>query len=84
MAEATLDQVQRMVDALSPIEQVRLLEYLTPRIARAVEASQTTATVAPPSSTDAWTEFFRIGDTIGAADTGTMDSLTVAVLSMRR
>jgi hypothetical protein len=30
MAEGTLDQVQRLVDQLTPLEQVRLLEYLGP------------------------------------------------------
>ncbi len=39
MAETTLDRVRRLVDQLSPREQVHLLEYLTPRIAQAVDAA---------------------------------------------
>jgi hypothetical protein len=83
MASATLDQVQQLVDQLSPLEQAKLLEYLTPRIARALTQQ------APTSATnvqhqDAWAELFRIGDTIAASGTTDVPTLTSAVLSMRR
>jgi hypothetical protein len=40
MAESTLVQVRHLVDELSPLEQVRLLEYLTPRIVHAISSQQ--------------------------------------------
>jgi hypothetical protein len=80
MAQVTLEQVERLVDELRPIEQVHLLQYLTPRIARAVSQSQ----IAPPPLYEAWREFFRIGDTIANGDAPEGETLTQAVISMRR
>ena len=83
MAAATLDQVQQLVDQLSPLEQVKLLEYLSSRIARAVAQQQITA-VARSQYEDAWAELFRLGDAIAASDTNEATTLTRSVLSMRR
>jgi hypothetical protein len=83
MATATLHQVQQLVDQLSPLEQVKLLEYLTPRIARAV-AQQSATSVAHREYQGAWAELFRIGDTIAASDTEDAPTLTTTVVSMRR
>ena len=68
MADTTLDQVQQLVDQLTPLEQVRLLEYLASKRA----------------SLDAWAEFLRLGDALAAGDPGTGDTLTASVLAMRR
>jgi hypothetical protein len=62
----------------------RSLEYLTPRITRALAAattSQPLTTLPPP---DPWQEFFRIGDALAATDNSDMDTLTATVLAMRR
>ncbi len=83
MAAATLDHVQQLVDQLSPLEQVKLLEYLSSRIARAV-AQQQTPTVARSQYEDAWAELFHVGDAIAASDTNEAATLTSSVLSMRR
>lgn len=83
MSNAILEQVQQMVDQLSPLDQVRLLEYLTPRIMRAVESAHPPTSEDPPLA-DAWREFFRIGDAIAALDTPESETLTAAVLAMRR
>ena len=80
MTEPTLDKVQSLADQLSPLDQVRLLEHLIPRIARVVSSSHST----PASNTDAWREFFRLGDELVASDTREMDTLTATVLAMRR
>jgi hypothetical protein len=80
---ATLDQVQQLVDQLSPLEQVKLLEYLTPRIARAV-AQQPGTPVVHKEYQGAWAELFRIGDMIAASDTDDTPTLTTTVVSMRR
>jgi hypothetical protein len=80
MGQATLEQVERLVDELSPLEQVQLLQYLTPRIARAVSQTQS----ASPQLDEAWREFFRIGDAITNGDPSDGETLTQAVINMRR
>jgi hypothetical protein len=80
---ATLEQVQQLVDQLTPLEQVRLLEYLTPRLVRAIANARTPQSAAEPVHTDAWQEFFRIGDALAATDKQDTDTLTATVLMMR-
>lgn len=84
MAHATLEQVQVMIDDLTPLEQARLLSYLTPRIIHAVEMNRPEADVAELHSADSWEAFFRIGDEIAASDTAEGETLTAAVVAMRR
>jgi len=84
MTTTTLEQVERLVDKLTPLEQVQLLEYLTPRITRALaEATASQPLITSPPH-DPWQEFFRIGDTLAATDNSDMDTLTATVLAMRR
>jgi len=83
MTAATLDQVQHLVDQLSPFEQVKLLEYLAPRIVRAV-TQQPAPSTSRAQHESAWAELFRIGDTIAAHDTPSSDTLTATVVAMRR
>ena len=85
MMHATLNQVERLIDQLTPLEQMRLLEYLTPRIARSLAvAMQPTASTTLRATSQAWSEFFRIGDEIAAGDRPEVKTLTAAVLAMRR
>lgn len=84
MENATLDQVERLVDHLTPLDQVRLLAYLTPRIARTVTAMYPAAALSMPGNEAAWKEFFRIGDTLAAGDTPEAQTLTSSILMMRR
>jgi hypothetical protein len=84
MVNDTLTQAQRLIDRLTPLDQVRLLAYLTSRIARLVEAMSPTP---PPSETGnatAWQEFFRLGDALAATDTLETPTLTATILSIRR
>jgi hypothetical protein len=84
MAESTLDQVQRLVEQLSPHEQAHLLASLALRMAQAVTATSHPASITPPEPTEAWEEFFRLGDALAASDTPAAETLTAAVLAMRR
>jgi hypothetical protein len=52
MTNTTLDDVQRLADQLSPLDQARLMEYLVQRIVPVVAAAQPVATA--PNTTDAW------------------------------
>lgn len=82
MADSTLDQVERLVDQLSPHEQARLLASLALRIARVAERQP--HETAPPDGGAAWAELFRVGDALVADDKPELETLTSAVAAMRR
>ncbi len=84
MITASLTEVQRLVDRLTPLDQVHLLEYLTPRIARVVVAMQRTPATQVSSQADAWQAFFRIGDALAENDQPNTPTLTQTVMMMRR
>jgi hypothetical protein len=81
---ATLEQVQQLVDQLTLLEQVRLLEYLTPRLVHAIANTRAPQSAAKSARTDAWQEFFSIGDALNATDKPSMDTVTATLLAMRR
>jgi hypothetical protein len=81
MVNDTLTQARRLIDRLTPVEQARLLAYLTARIASLIES--TNPTIAQSTSSAAWQEFFRLGDALAATDTPETPTLT-ATISMRR
>ena len=82
MTDNPLDQVQRLVDQLTPVDQVRLLAYVASRVARVFPTSSTVADT--PEPVDAWEKFFGLGEELAATDTPECDTLTAAVLAMRR
>jgi hypothetical protein len=84
MAESTLAQAQQLVDQLTPHDQVRLLAYLTTRLAQVVIALPPITSTTPPEPADAWETFFQLGETLAATDTPERETLTAAVLAMRR
>jgi uncharacterized membrane protein len=84
MAESTLNQVQRLVEQLSPHEQAHLLAFLALRMAQVVTVTSPPASIASPDPAEAWKEFFRLGDALAASDTPASETLTAAVLAMRR
>ena len=84
MAESTLHQVQRLVEQLSPHEQAHLLASLALRMAQVVTATSSSTAVTPRETTEGWEQFFRLGDALAASDTPAAETLTAAVLAMRR
>ena len=82
MTDNMLDQAQRLVDQLAPVDQVRLLAYVASRVAQAFPTSSTG--VGKPETVDAWERFFELGEGLAATDTPECDTLTSAVLAMRR
>ena len=84
MAKSTLDQVQHLVEQLSPHDQARLLASLALRMAHVVTSTLPPTSVTPQGTAEAWEAFFRLGDALAASDTPTSDTLTAAVLAMRR
>jgi hypothetical protein len=84
MADSTLAQAQQLVDQLTPPDQVRLLAYLTTRLAQVVSAFPPTPGGTSPEPTDVWETFFQLGESLAATDTPERETLTAAVLAMRR
>jgi hypothetical protein len=84
MAESTLAQAQQLVDQLTPHDQVRLLAYLTTRLAQVVNTLPPTPGGTSPEPTDVWETFFELGESLAATDTPERETLTAAVLAMRR
>src|SRR5262249_33933077 len=82
MAESTLTQVQCLVDQLSLHEQAHLLAFLALRMAQAVTSLPASSTSPEPG--EAWQEFFRLGAALAASDNPTAETLTAALLAMRR
>jgi len=84
MADNTLSQAQQLVDRLTPHDQVRLLAYLTTRLAQVVSAFPPTTEGPLPEPADVWETFFELGDILAATDTPERETLTAAVLAMGR
>jgi hypothetical protein len=84
MADSRLAQAQQLVDQLSPHDQVRLLAYLTTRLAQVVTALPPTSGGTLPETSDVWETFFQLGEMLAATDTPERETLTAAVLAMRR
>ena len=84
MAESTLDQVQRLVEQLSPYEQAHLLASLALRTAQVVNSTSHPASMIPPESAEAWQEFLCLGDALAASGMPASETLTAAELVMRR
>jgi len=82
MTEGILDQAQRLVDQLPPHEQVRLVAYLAERLAQVIPV-QPSATSAPEVA-EAWETFFQLGEGLTTTDSPERETLTAAVLAMRR
>jgi uncharacterized membrane protein len=53
-------------------------------MAQVVTSTSSPAAVMPPEPAEAWEEFFRLGDALAASDMPASETLTAAVLAMRR
>jgi hypothetical protein len=84
MADNHLAQAQQLVDQLTPHDQVRLLAYLTTRLAQVVTALPPPPGGTPLGPADVWETFFQLGEMLTATDTPERETLTAAVLAMRR
>jgi hypothetical protein len=84
MTTATLEVVQQLVDQLTPLEQARLLEYLTPRVVRTVVSRQAIQATNVAPLAEAWQTFLLIGDQVAATDHPEQPTLTQSVQLMRR
>jgi len=53
-------------------------------MAQVVTAASHPASITLPETVETWEEFFRLGDVLAASDTPAAETLTAAVLAMRR
>ncbi len=84
MATTTFNQVQGLIDQLTPLEQIRLLEYLTPQIVRNMVKIQPIAATKEADLAEPWQHFFRIGDRLAENDESDAPTFTQAIAAMRR
>ncbi len=83
-AEKTLEQIQHLVERLDDLERERLLDSLTVWIDRATAAAPHREGEEPVAANDAWEDLFELGDALAEADRPAAETLTSAVLRMRR
>jgi hypothetical protein len=58
MSDSTLAEAQRLVDQLTTHDQVRILAYLTARLAQVVTALPPVPGETSPETSDVWETFF--------------------------
>jgi hypothetical protein len=81
--EQTLEQIQRLVSQLDHDDRRRLLKsFETWIVHTGIEASPDTGEPVPAN--DAWQKFFELGATLAEADRPAEETLTSALLRMRR
>ena len=84
MPNAAYFQAQHLIETLSPPDQARLLTYLSCRLTQLLSAQAVNVAPTTAAPGTAWQEFFRIGDNIMRSDLPESETLTAAVLAMRR
>ena len=72
----SLKEAERTVDALEPIDQIQLIQYLFSRLAEAALANER------PTAAQAWEEFRRVAEQVAAAPA--TESATQLISDMRR
>jgi hypothetical protein len=84
MVSANYLQAQHLVEQLTLRDQARLLEYLSFRLVQVVSARMAEPLPTDTTPANAWQKFFQVGDNMMHADRPDSETLTAAVLAMRR
>jgi len=79
-----LNEIEAMVDALPPADQVRLLRILVPKLAEAVLAAEANGNGHGTNGTGAWHEFRRVGERLAATPSPDGVSVTQTLFDTRR
>jgi len=82
MAEALLAQAQQLINRLSLLDQARLMEYLSSRMEAAILAASSPSTTVEQD--DPWQAFFKAGDALESNAQESSETMTSALLAMRR
>ena len=78
----TLGEIEASIDQLDLSDQVRLLQFLAPKIAEAVLTPPPSASEQDPNA--AWLRYRALGDRLAATSVAGAASLTEEVSKMRR
>jgi len=84
MAEALLAQAQQLINHLSLVDQARLMEYLSSRMEAAILSISSPSTMKSVAQNDPWQAFFKAGDELGSGTIESSETMTSALLVMRR
>ena len=85
MPIATLEQVESLAESLSPLDQLRLIQRLAPKIATSIVNTKAQPRREQQNlAEDAWQHFFAIGDILAAEDRKELPTLTSTLQTMRR
>lgn len=84
MAEALLAQAQQLINRLSLVDQARLMEYLSSRMEAAILSISSPSTMKSVDQDDPWQVFFKAGDALGNNNPERSETMTSALLAMRR
>lgn len=82
MDAKSLREIEASIEELNLPDQVRLLQYLTPRIAGAVLRSEANSSASDANG--AWLRFRALGERLAATSVAGAPSLTDAVSQLRR
>jgi hypothetical protein len=82
MKAKTLGEIEASIEQLDVSDQVRLLQFLAPKIANAILSPQPSASERDPSA--AWLRYRALGDRLAATSIPGAASLTEEVSKMRR
>ena len=84
MAEALIAQAQQLINRLSLLDQARLMEYLSSRMEAAILSASLPVTMKSIDQHDPWREFFKAGDDLMRNTPERSETMTSALLEMRR
>ena len=84
MSTNTVSQIEQLIDQLSPLEQTRLLEYLSLQLRKTVASLQPPPIVSEDSLPNQWETLFRIGDNMSSLPGYGEETLTQSVTTLRR
>jgi hypothetical protein len=82
MSVRTLDDIEASIEHLDLQDQIRLLQYLTPKIAEAVLISKPKSGMSDAQG--AWRRYRALGDRLSDTSTAEAANLTNAVSQLRR
>jgi hypothetical protein len=80
----SLLEAKQAAERLEPIEQVRLLEYITQQVERFLDSLDATTKGDSVHTDKSWSAFFEAGDRLFTDDSSSNRSLTETLISMRR
>lgn len=86
MNAITFSYVQSLVDQLSPLDQARLIQYLTPKITHTVATAyrEPSTNMGSAEARDAWERLFEIGDSLNVLASVSDETLTETIQQIRR